>query len=136
MVSVASEIHYRLLVGRLGGMLRRLIRHDSVASAISRAIGQIRDDLRASLSVPDVAKRVGMSTSSFHQHFKAITSTTPLQYQKDLRLLEARRLLRADGVSVTTAAFDVGYQSSSQFSREYTRKFGIPPSQEVAALAE
>ena len=117
----------------MGGMLRRLIRHDSIASDIARAIGHLRDDLRSPIAIPDLARRVGMSTSSFHKHFKTITSTTPLQYQKDLRLLEARRLLRTDGASVTTVAFDVGYESPSQFSREYARKFGVPPSREPAA---
>jgi len=73
-----------------------------------------------------------MSASAFHKHFKTITSTTPLQYQKELRLLEARRLLRTCGASVTTAAFDVGYESPSQFSREYARKFGVPPSKDMA----
>jgi AraC-like DNA-binding protein len=73
-----------------------------------------------------------MSASSFHKHFKTITSTTPLQYQKELRLLEARRLLKTGGASVTTAAYDVGYESPSQFSREYARKFGVPPSQDLA----
>ena len=128
---IATEIHYRLLVAPFGGMLRRLIRHDSIASAVARAIGHIRDDLRSPIAVPDLARRVGMSTSSFHKHFKTITSTTPLQYQKELRLLEARRLLRTNGASVTTAAFDVGYESPSQFSREYARKFGVPPSRET-----
>jgi len=127
---IAKEIHYRLLVAPQGGMLRRLIRHDSIASAIGRAIGHIRDDLRSPIAIPELARRVGMSTSSFHKHFKAVTSTTPLQYQKELRLLEARRLLRTDGSSVTTVAFDVGYESPSQFSREYARKFGTPPSRE------
>ena len=73
-----------------------------------------------------------MSASSFHQHFKTITSTTPLQYQKELRLLEARQLLKTGSASVTTAAFSVGYESPSQFSREYARKFGVPPREDVA----
>lgn len=128
----SKEIHYRLLMAPFGGMLRSLIRHDSNASAIARAIGHIRDDLRSSIAIPDLARRVGMSASSFHKHFKTITSTTPLQYQKELRLLEAQRLLKTGGASVTTAAFDVGYESPSQFSREYARKFGGPPSQDMA----
>jgi AraC-like DNA-binding protein len=128
---IAKEIHYRLLMAPFGGMLRNLIRHDSDASAIARAIGHIRGDIRSPIAIPELARRVGMSASSFHKHFKAITSTTPLQYQKELRLLEARRLLRTGGASVTTAAFDVGYESPSQFSREYARKFGVPPSQDV-----
>jgi len=129
---VSKEIHYRLLVAPFGGMLRGLIRHDSNASAIARAIGQIRDDIRSPIAIPDLARQVGMSASSFHKHFKTVTSTTPLQYQKELRLLEARRLLQTGGASVTTAAFDVGYESPSQFSREYARKFGVPPSQDTA----
>lgn len=128
----SKEIHYRLLVAPFGGMLRSLIRHDSNASAIARAIGYIRDDIRSPIAIPDLARRVGMSASSFHKHFKTITSTTPLQYQKELRLFEARRLLTTGGASVTAAAFDVGYESPSQFSREYTRKFGVPPSQDLA----
>lgn len=74
-----------------------------------------------------------MSQSSFHQHFKAVTSTTPLQYQKELRLLEARRLLVSEGRSVSDAAFEVGYKSPTQFSREYSRKFGVPPSRAEAS---
>jgi len=74
-----------------------------------------------------------MSVSSFHKHFKAITSTTPLQYQKELRLLEARQRLKTGGSSVTAAAFDVGYESARQFSREYARKFGVPPSYDLAS---
>ena len=129
---ISKEIHYRLLTAPFGGMLRSLIRHDSHASAVARAIGHIRGDIRSPIAIPDLARRVGMSASSFHKHFKTITSTTPLQYQKELRLLEARRLLRTGGASVTTAAFEVGYESSSQFSREYARKFGVPPSQDLA----
>ena len=131
---ISKEIHYRLLVAPFGGMLRSLIRHDSNASAIARAIGHIRGDIRSPIAIPDLARRVGMSASSFHKHFKTITSTTPLQYQKELRLLEARRLLKTGGASVTTAAFEVGYESPSQFSREYARKFGVPPSQDMASV--
>ncbi len=128
----AREIHYRLLTTPSGGMLRSLTRPDSNASAIAHAIGHIRGDIRSPIAVPELARRVGMSVSSFHKHFKTITSTTPLQYQKELRLLEARRLLRTGGASVTLAAFDVGYESPSQFSREYTRKFGVSPSRDLA----
>lgn len=127
----SREIHYRLLMAPFGGMLRLLIRHDSTASAIARAIGHIRSELRTPITIPDLARRVGMSASSFYKHFKSTTSTTPLQYQKELRLLEARRLLTTGGASVTSAAFEVGYESPSQFSREYARKFGVPPSQDM-----
>lgn len=129
---VSKEIHYRLLTAPCGGMLRSLIRHESDASAIARAIDHIRDDVRTPIAVPELARRVGMSVSAFHKHFKAITSTTPLQYQKELRLLKARKLLRSGGASVTAAAFDVGYESPSQFSREYARKFGVPPSRDLS----
>jgi AraC-like DNA-binding protein len=129
---VSKEIHYRLLAAPFGGMLRRLIRDDSSASTIARAIGHMRADIRSPLAVADLARQVGMSESSFHKHFRAITSTTPLQYRKELRLLEARRILRTGGGSVTAVAFDVGYESPSQFSREYARKFGVPPSQDLA----
>ena len=129
---VSKEIHYRLLVAPFGGMLRSLIRRDSSASAIARAIAHIRRDIRSPIAIGDLARQVGMSASSFHKHFKTVTSTTPLQYQKELRLLEAQRLLKTAGASVTATAFDVGYESPSQFSREYTRKFGAPPSRDAA----
>ena len=130
-----EELHYRLLVAPSGGVLRNLLRADSHASAIARAIGHIRAHLSAPIAIPELARQVGMGVSSFHKHFKTITSTTPLQYQKELRLLEARQLLRTGRASVTTAAFDVGYHSPSQFSREYTRKFGLPPSRDTACGA-
>lgn len=130
---ISKEIHYRLLMAPFGAMLRSLIRHDSDASAIARAIGHIKGDIRSPIVIPELARQVGMSASSFHKHFKAITSTTPLQYQKELRLLQARQLLRTGSASVTTTAFDVGYESPSQFSREYARKFGVPPSQDLAS---
>jgi AraC-like DNA-binding protein len=128
---VSREIHYRIAMASFGGMLRALIRHDSHASAISRAIAHVRRDFRAPIEIPQLARSVGMSASSFHKHFKSITSSSPLQYQKDLRLLEARRLLRAGTTSVSSAAFDVGYESATQFSREYARKFGASPKQDL-----
>ena len=124
---VEREIHYRLLRAPHGGMLRRLLRHDSHASMIARAIARIRRDFRDSIAIPEVAREIGMSPSAFYQHFRDITSTTPLQYQKELRLLEARRLLSEGAHSVSRVAYDVGYESPNQFSREYTRKFGVPP---------
>lgn len=128
------EIHFRLLLAAQGGMLRQLIWHDSHASRISRAIQQIRKNFRGPLAIPELAKRVGMSSSSFHQHFKSITATTPLQYQKDLRLLEARRLLQTGQDSIGNIAFEVGYESPTQFSREYARKFGASPRNDLWAV--
>ena len=127
---ILREIHFRLLMAPHGGMLRELLRHDSHASSIARAIARIRRDFRTALSVPQVAREIGMSDSAFYKHFRAITSSTPLQYQKELRLLEARRLLSAGDQSVSTVAYEVGYESPNQFSREYARKFGVPPSRE------
>jgi transcriptional regulator GlxA family with amidase domain len=95
------------------------------------AIALLRRDSRTPMVVEELARAVGMSVSSFHEHFKRITSSSPLQYQKGLRLLEARRLLVGGTATVTTAAFDAGYESPTQFSREYARKFGRPPSRDV-----
>jgi AraC-like DNA-binding protein len=128
---ILREVHFRLLQAPYGGMLRDLLRVDSHASNISKAIALIRQKFNEQLSVADIAKSVGMSTSSFHQHFKTITESTPLQYQKDLRLLEARRLIKIKGESVTAAALSVGYESPNQFSREYTRKFTVNPRADV-----
>jgi AraC-like DNA-binding protein len=129
---VLREIHFRLLRAQHGGMLRQLLVQDSPANRISRAIAQIRSNYRATIPVADLAASAGMSQSAFHEHFKSLTSTTPLQFQKDLRLLEARRLLLSGSKSVAAAAFDVGYESPTQFSREYARKFGVPPRQDKA----
>ncbi len=125
--SVRRELHFHLLMSQAGGMLRELLRHDSHGSQIARAIATLRREYTAPLDVSALAHSVGMSTSSFHQHFKAITATSPLQYQKALRLLEARRLLKNEGMTVAAAAFAVGYESATQFSREYSRKFQHPP---------
>lgn len=131
---IRRELHFRLLMASHGAMLRTLLRRDSHASHIARAIRRLRDDFRQPLEVPELARSVGMSTSSFHKHFKEVTATTPIQYQKDLRLTEARRLLVTGEYSVSTAAFEVGYESPTQFSREYGRKFGAPPSADMRRL--
>ncbi len=128
---ISKEIHYRLLMDPVGGMLRSLISYDSHSALVSRAITVIRRDFRSSIVVAELAREMGMSVSSFHRHFKAVTSFSPLQYQKELRLLEARRLLSAGATSVSTTAFEVGYESLSQFSREYSRKFGWPPNHDL-----
>jgi len=132
--SFLREIHYRLLLSSIGRTLRDLLVADSHASRIAKAIGLMRSDFRAPLRVSDLARTVGMSASSFHQHFKAVTGTTPLQYQKDLRLIAARGLLVERNQSVSEAAFAVGYESPTHFSRDYSRKFGAPPSQAARAV--
>jgi len=130
---ISREIHYRLASAPFGGMLRDLIHRHSYASAIARAIALLRRGFRAPVEIPKLARSVGMSASSFHKHFKAITAVSPLQYRKGLQLLEARRLLRAGTLSVTAVAFDVGYESAAQFSRDYTRKFGASPKHDIPA---
>ncbi|RFP89898.1 AraC family transcriptional regulator [Rhodobacteraceae bacterium 63075] len=122
------EIHYRLLRSPLGGMLRANLVANSHASRIARAIARLRADFRAPLSVAELARSAAMSASSFHSHFKTVTGTSPLQYQKELRLIEAQALLSRKARSVSDTAFAVGYESPTQFSREYARKFGHPPS--------
>ena len=124
---ITREIHYRLLEAEHGASLRRLVHRNGHAARVSAAIAEIRDDLSQPLSIPELAQRVNMSASTFHQHFKAVTETTPLQYQKQLRLLEARRLLADGDRSVSDTAHSVGYRSATQFSREYARTFGTSP---------
>jgi len=132
---LVREIHYRLMGSGHGGMLRQLGRWDSHASRINRAVHRLQEAVAEPLSVADLAREAGMSPSSFHQHFKALMATTPLQYQKDLRLVRARQQLEEGGPSVSAVAFSVGYESPTQFSREYARKFGEPPSAHLARLS-
>ncbi|WP_371226019.1 AraC family transcriptional regulator [Roseovarius sp. 2305UL8-3] len=129
---ILREVHYRLLMSPIGGMLRSLLSVDSHASRISKAILKIRSEYRHPLTVADLAHTAGMSQSSFHGHFKLVTGTTPLQYQKDLRMITARDLLRTGQHSVAAASFEVGYESPTHFSRDYHRKFGVAPSKEFA----
>lgn len=132
--SAMREIYYWLLSGPHGASISRLATPDSHTERLSRAIHLLRENLTRSIAVEELAAAAKMSPSSFHQHFKALTLLTPLQYQKQLRLLEARRLMLADAVTATTAAYRVGYESPSQFSREYARMFGAPPRRDVAVM--
>lgn len=126
--AILREIHYRLLLSPIGQMLRCLLIADSHASRIAKAIHTLRTRFRSPLSVAELARTAGMSASSFHEHFKSVTGTTPLRYQKDLRMIEARALLVERQHSVSETAFTVGYESPTQFSRDYSKKFGVPPS--------
>lgn len=128
------EIHFRMLMAQHGGMLRQLLQRDSQASRITKAINRIKQDYATPLTVAELANVAGMSASSFHEHFKAVTLTTPLQYQKDIRLLQARRLVRDGDRSISAIAFEVGYESPTQFSREYARKFGLSPRNDLNVL--
>jgi AraC-like DNA-binding protein len=129
--STLREIHYRLLLSPIGQRLRNLLVADSHASRIAKAIRLLRSEYRSQLKVPDLAKVAGMSASSFHEHFKQVTGTTPLQFQKSLRLIEARLLLTQRCITVSDVAFAVGYESPTHFSRDYVRKFGLPPSRDA-----
>lgn len=129
---ILKEIHYRLLLSPIGGMLRNLLSVDSHASRVAKSIQQIRTKFREPLAVGALAQIAGMSPSSFHEHFKAVTGTTPLQYQKDLRMIEARTLLERGVPSVSAAGYEVGYESPTQFSRDYSRKFGCSPKHHLA----
>lgn len=128
------EILYRVLQGPQGWLLREIARPDSALARIHTAIQRIRRDYHLALNLDDLAASAAMSKASFHRHFKAVTSMTPIQYQKSLRLLQARQLLLAQAASAAQVAYDVGYQSSSQFNREYARMFGAPPARDVASL--
>lgn len=129
------EILYRVLQGPHGAMLRAIAMPDSALARVQRAIAWIRREFATSLRVETLAEKAAMSPSSFHRHFKAATSLSPLQYQKRVRLMQARMLMVAQGASVTGAAFEVGYESATQFSREYARLFGLPPARDAARIA-
>ena len=127
------EILYRLLQGPQGGLLRQIARADSRLSRVRRAIHWIQAHFDQAMRIEGLAEIAGMSVPSFHRHFKAATAMSPLQYQKTLRLHAARRLLVASN-DASRAAYSVGYESASQFSREYARMFGAPPSRDAERL--
>lgn len=131
---VLREITYRVLTGPQGARLRQIAAAGAPAQRIARAIGWLKDHFAESVRVESLARRVGLSPSAFHLHFKAVTGLSPLQYQKQLRLQEARRLMLGEGLEAAEAAFRVGYESPSQFGREYRRTFGESPRRNVAAL--
>lgn len=130
---LVRELHYWLLAGRHGATIRHLGFPDGHVQRIARAVALLRSDFARPLPVERLAALAGMSPSSFHKHFRAATSLSPLQFQKQLRLIEARRLMLAQGASASNAAFAVGYESVPQFTREYARLFGLPPVRDVKA---
>ena len=127
------EIHYRVLLGELGQRLRSLCEADGASQRVARAIELLKARYTEPLRIEDLAAVAHMSASSLHQRFREATATTPLQFQKQLRLQEARRLLLTEGIEAAAAGYRVGYESPSQFSREYRRLFGAPPKREAAA---
>ena len=131
---IQREIFYRLLVSDQGARLRQMASTGSQSQQIARAIQWLKSNFTQPLRIDDLATQVNMSTSTFHHHFRSVTAMSPLQYQKWLRLNEARRLMLAEKQDATTAAFQVGYESPSQFSREYGRLFGAPPLRDITSL--
>jgi AraC-like DNA-binding protein len=131
---IQKEILYRLLVSEQGPRLRQFAAIGSQSHQIARAIDWLKDNFDQPLRIDDLAAHARMSTSTFHHHFRALTAMSPLQYQKWLRLHEARRLMLTEHADAATAAFQVGYESPSQFSREYSRQFGAPPLRDIRNL--
>lgn len=132
--SIMREISYWLLTGPHAGEVCKIALPSSHVQRVGNAIRVLRGAFARAVRIEELADVAQMSPSSFHQHFKTVTSMTPLQYQKQLRLLEARRLMTENAANVETAAYQVGYESASQFSREYSRMFGTPPKRDMAAL--
>lgn len=133
---IMREIIYRLLRGEQGGRLRHLAVMGGSVSTIARAVQRIRQDFDQPLRIEQLAQEFGMSISSFHQHFKAVTGMSPLQFQKQLRLQEARRLMLSENLDAARVAYRVGYNDASHFNREYKSVFGVPPMRDVQRLQE
>jgi AraC-like DNA-binding protein len=129
--AILREMHYWLLVGRHGPAIRRIALPDGYAQRVAQAVAILRAEFDRPVAVGRLAAAAGMSLSSFHQHFRAVTSLSPIQFQKQLRLTEARRLMVGEGFNASRAAFAVGYESVPQFTREYARLFGAPPRRDI-----
>ena len=133
---ITREIVYRLLMGDQGNRLRHLALLGGHTDRIAEAVERLRKDFNQPLRIESLARELGMSVSGFHHHFKAVTAMSPLQFQKQLRLQEARRLLLGESLDAASAGYRVGYDDASQFSREYKRLFGHPPMRDVERLRE
>jgi AraC-like DNA-binding protein len=131
---ITREIIYRLLIGEQGSRLRHLAVLGGYTSDIARAVARLREDFDQPLHIEDLAHELGMSVSGFHHHFKAVTAMSPLQFQKRVRLQQARRLMFGEGLDASSAAYRVGYQDASHFNREYKSLFGVPPMRDVQRL--
>ncbi|MBN1812405.1 MAG: AraC family transcriptional regulator [Anaerolineae bacterium] len=133
---ITREIVYRLLMGEQGARLRDIALQGGHTHRITQAIEWLRKEFDQPLRVEDLAQELGMSVSSFHHHFKAVTALSPLQFQKQIRLQEARQLMLGEGLDAASAGYRVGYNDASHFSREYKRLFGLPPLRDVERLRE
>ena len=130
---VIKEIIYRLLAGGQGARLAHLLTA-SDTRRISKAIGRLREHFNEPLKIEDIARELGMSVSGFHHHFKSVTAMSPLQFQKQIRLQEARRLMLGEDLDAASAGFRVGYEDPAYFSRDYKKIFGAPPQRDIARL--
>ncbi len=133
---ITREIIYRLLVGEQGGRLRHLALLGGYTPHIARAIERLRQDFDQPLRIEQMARELGMSVSGLHHHFKAVTALSPSQFQKQLRLQEARRLMLGEDLDAASAAYRVGYHDASHFNREYKSLFGVPPMRDMHRLRE
>lgn len=131
---IIQEIHYRLLMGPQNVYMRRLNTYGTQSNQIASAVDWMREHYKEPLRVETLAQHVHMATSTFHRHFKEVTSLSPLQFHKYLRLYEAQRLMLAEKKDATRASWDVGYESPTQFNREYKRLFGDPPHKSIARM--
>lgn len=131
-----QEVLYRLLAGPDGSRMRHITASQGQVAQVGRAIAWIAQNFRERFSIEKLAVEGGMSPSSLHEHFRRVTAMTPLQFQKQLRLQDARSLMLLEDMDATTAAFSVGYESASQFNREYRRHFGEPPARDIAKLRD
>jgi AraC-like DNA-binding protein len=131
---IIREIVFRLLVGGQGSRLSHLLASGGDTRRISKAIGHLRENFDQPLRMDDIARELGMSVSGFHHHFKSVTAMSPLQFQKQIRLQEARRLMLGEDLDAASAGFRVGYEDPSYFSREYKKLFGAPPQRDIARL--
>src|SRR5215510_818623 len=131
---IIREIVYRLLRGEQGARLSHLLASRGDTHRISKAIGHLREYFDQQLRIDDIARELGMSVSGFHHHFKSVTAMSPLQFQKQIRLQEARRLMLGEDLDAASAGFRVGYEDPSYFSREYKKHFGAPPLRDIAKL--
>jgi len=130
---IVREIIYRLLAGGQGARLAHLLPSGDT-KRISRAIGHLREHFDEPLKIDDIARQLGMSVSGFHHHFKSVTAMSPLQFQKQIRLQEARRLMLGEDLDAASAGFRVGYEDPSYFSRDYKKLFGSPPQRDIVSL--
>jgi AraC-like DNA-binding protein len=131
---VKQEIFYRLLRGEQGPRLRQITNAGNRGYQVSLAIDWLKENFSKPVKMEELASKAGLSLSAFHNHFRAMTAMSPLQYQKRMRLNEARRLMLTNRIDASRAAFKVGYESPSQFSREYSRQFGAPPARDIKNL--